>query len=399
MKNLTIFTNHFYPENFRINYLAEKLSETYNVNVVSQIPNYPDGSFYPGYSYSKKRKEKIDDVEVTRLAVIPRGSKKLMLTLNYLSYLTTSFAYRIFSKKKTDHVLVYVTSPIFIAYAGLGFAKKNKCKSTLYLLDLWPGALITMLNIKNKKLIRYLEKKCTKIYKQFDEIIVSSYGFIEVLLGYGINKEKITYIPQHADEIKSEPIEIKPIKEKLKIVFTGNIGEAQGLDILVETAKLLRQDGFFDVLFTIVGDGRYKGQLINNVSNGNVNDYFEFIDRVDYSEIPAILADNHFGFVSLEDDETLSRTLPAKVQSYMAYGIPILASANNEIPLIVNRANCGVTVNAGEAKSLAKVIKEIRNYSYDRLERMSINGFNYSKKNFEKEKIVKDILNVMKEGM
>lgn len=398
MKYLTVFTNHYYPENFKINFLTEKFSENLKVNVVTQVPNYPNGSFYPGYSFFKKTKENIYGVEVCRLPVIPRGRNRLMLGLNYLSYLISSNIYTLFTRRKTDHVLVYVTSPIYIAYAGLSFAKKNKCKSTLYLLDLWPGALITMLNIKNKRLIKHLERSCIKLYKRFDEIIVSSYGFIEVLISYGIDKDKITYIPQHADEINSAPINIKPIRDKVKIVFTGNIGEAQGLDILVDTAKILRQENYNDVLFTIVGDGRYKNQLIANVQNNNVKDYFKFINRVDYSEIPKILSQNHFGFVSLEDDETLSRTLPAKVQSYMGYGIPIIASANNEIPLIINKANCGITVNAGDAKSLAKVIKEIRNYSYDRLERMSINGFNYSKKHFKKEVIVKDILNVMKEG-
>lgn len=398
MKKLSVFTNHYYPENFRINYLTKRFSETYKVNVVTQVPNYPSGSFYPGYTFFRNNKEIIDGVEVCRLPVIPRGKNKFMLSLNYLSYLITSNIYRLLSKRKTDHVLVYVTSPIYIAYAGLGVAKKNNCKATLYLLDLWPGALITMLNIKNKWIINRLEKACIKIYKQFDEIIVSSYGFIEVLIAYGVKKEKITYIPQHADEINSQPISISPIKDKVKIVFTGNIGQAQGLDILVETAKLLRQEGFNDVLFTLVGDGRYKSRLIANVKDNKVKAYFKFVDRVKADEIPSILSQNHFGFVSLEDDETLSRTLPAKIQSYMAYGIPILASANNEIPLIINKANCGLSVSANDSKALAKTIMEIRHYNFEKLEKMSFNGFNYSKKHFDKEEIANDILNVMKEG-
>ena len=100
MKKLTVFTNHYYPENFKINFLAEKLSETYKVKVVTQVPNYPNGSFYPGYSLFKKTKEIINKIEVSRLPVIPRGNNKLMLVLNYLSYLITSNTYRFFSKSK-----------------------------------------------------------------------------------------------------------------------------------------------------------------------------------------------------------------------------------------------------------------------------------------------------------
>lgn len=398
MDKLTIFTNHYFPESFRINALSKQFSKDCQVDVISQVPNYPKGKFFKGYSNFKNKKENIDNIEVRRLCVIPRGSNVIMLSLNYISYLITSIIYSKASKEKTDHVLVYVTSPIFIAYAGLAFAKKNKVKSTLYLLDLWPGSLISMLNIKNKYIINKLEKMCIKIYKQFDNIIVSSNGFIEVLESYGIDRSKISYIPQHADEIIDKPIAIKPIRDKVKIVFTGNIGVAQGLDTLVETALILKVANFDKVMFTIVGDGRYKKQLINNVVDNKVSDYFKFTGRVDASEIKSILEKNHFGFVSLSDDQTLNKTLPAKVQSYMAYGIPILASANGEIPLFLNKTKSGISVKANSAKELAKTIVKLKDFTSEDLVKMSNNGFNYSGNNFDLEKNASQIMQIMKEG-
>lgn len=399
MEKLTIFTNHYFPENFRINALSEEFANSFRVNVVTQVPNYPSGRFFKGYSIFKKRQEKVNNIEITRLPVIPRGNNVIMLSLNYISYIVSSFFYRLFSNRKTDHVLVYITSPIFISYAGLAFAKKNNVKSTLYLLDLWPGSLISMLNIKNKYIIKKLENMCIKIYKRFDNIIVSSYGFIEVLIDYGIAEEKISYIPQHADEMLKEAIKIKPITDKLKVVFTGNIGKAQGLDVLVETALILKSENFKDVLFTIVGDGRYKKQLEKNIETKNVKDYFNLTGRVGYNEIKEILALNHFGFVSLSDDETLSRTLPAKVQSYMAYGIPILASANNEVPNIIKKAQCGISVVANDANELAKTIKNCVELSQDDLLKMGKNGFMYSKDNFNLNDVSKEIVKIMKEGI
>lgn len=398
MEKLSIFTNHYYPENFRINSLSKKFSKEYEVSVVSQVPNYPKGSFYNGYSIFKKREEIIDDIKVTRLPVIPRGSNVIMLTFNYLSYVFSSFLYRLFTKAKTDHVFVYITSPIFISYAALGFAKKNNAKATLYLLDLWPGSLISMLNIKNKWLINRLEKACIKLYKRFDNIIVSSYGFIEVLEKYGINRDKISYIPQHADEILVEPIYISPILDKLKIVFTGNVGQAQNLDILVNTAKFLKNKNFIDVKFTIVGDGRYRNQLILNVKESGLDDYFEFVGRVDYNEIQGILANHHFGFVSLSEDKTLSKTLPAKVQSYMAFGIPILASANEETPYIINKSKSGVSVRANDANALANKIIELKGLPHKCLLEMGFNGFTYSNKNFDLDDISRKFIKIMKEG-
>ena len=398
MKKLSIFTNHYFPENFRINALSKKFAKEYQVSVVTQVPNYPKGKFFSGYSIFKKREELVDEIKIYRLPVIARGNNVVTLSLNYISYIISSFFYRLFSKQKADHVFVYITSPIFISYAALAFSKKNNTKSTLYLLDLWPGSLISMLKIKNQFITDRLEKSCIKLYKRFDNIVVSSYGFIEVLHNYGISEEKIHYIPQHADEIPEKPINIKVIKDKVKIVFTGNIGQAQNLDILVKSAKILKQQDFHSVLFTIVGDGRYKNNLINMIDEYCLKDYFEFVGRVDYNKIQGILSDHHFGFVSLSDDQTLSKTLPAKVQSYMSYGIPILASANEEVPFILNKSKAGLSVRANDAKSLAEMIVKLKSMSHLELKRLGINGFNYSKEHFDLEEIAQKFKNIMKEG-
>ena len=71
---ILIITNHFYPENFRINDLASGMIERgHKVSVMTSIPNYPQGKFFPGYGFFKKRKETINQVEITRVPVIPRG--------------------------------------------------------------------------------------------------------------------------------------------------------------------------------------------------------------------------------------------------------------------------------------------------------------------------------------
>lgn len=398
MKKLTIFTNHYFPENFRINALSKAFSKEFKIDVISQIPNYPEGSFFDGYSFFRNNNETIDNIKIKRLPVIPRRNNKAMLSLNYLSYIVSSFFYRLFTTDKTDHVFVYITSPIFISYAALAFAKKNKVQSTLYLLDLWPASLISMLNIESKFIIKQLEKACIKIYKRFDNIIVSSSGFKDVLVGYGIKQDKISYIPQHADEILNKPIKIEPVKEKLKIVFTGNIGQAQNLDVLVEAAKSLKEQKFTNVTFTMVGDGRYRSQLEVNIAKNKVQDYFEFVGRVDYNKIQGILSQHHFGFVSLSGDDTLSKTLPAKIQSYMANGIPILASANDETPFVINEAKCGYSVPANDVTALANMIIGLSNISHKKLIKMGLNGFEYCKQHFDLNYISQKFIKIMKEG-
>lgn len=398
MKKIKIFTNHYSPENFKINDLSDEFSKKFDISVISQTPNYPKGFFFKGYSWFKRRKENINGIQVKRLPVIPRRSGHVFLILNYMSYVVSSFFYSIFTRDKADHVFVYITSPIFISWAGLRFAQRNKIKSTLYLLDLWPGSLISIMKIKNKRIIKILENMCINIYQAFDNIAVSSYRFTEVLTDYGINPDKIHYIPQHAESEDDGKLIFKNKEKILKIVFTGNIGEAQGLDVLVDTAKILKDREFSAVHFTIVGDGRYKSTLEENIKELNLDNYFSFTGYVDSNKIPEILSENHFGFVSLSDHDIFNRTCPAKIQSYMAYGIPILASANGEVPWIVEKADCGYSVPAGDFKALSEVIIELNNINRDELEKMSQNGYNYSERHFKKEKIVNQFIQIMKEG-
>lgn len=396
---LTIFTNHYYPENFRINALSHKFSDAFEVTVISQVPNYPGGNFYPGYRNFKNNNTTIDQVKIKRLPVIPRKQSSFMLALNYFSYIISTYTYGLFSQEAVDHVFVYSTSPIFLAWGALKLAKRNKLKSTLYLLDLWPESMIMALNLKNKYLINFLAKISLNIYRRFDKIVVSSASFIDDLVCRGLDRDKIVHIPQHADEILAKPLKIAKIESKVKIIFTGNIGEAQGLDLLVDAAKILVEDNFYNFQITLVGDGRYKERLIKLVENNNLNAYFNFVKQVPFSEIYNLLKGNHFGYVSLLDVNPLNKTLPAKIQSYMAYGIPILASANGEVVKTIKEADCGVIAKANDAASLALKIKDIMQLDYQTIERYGINGYNYSKHNYDIDVISSEFVELLKEVM
>lgn len=394
MTKLDIFTNHFYPENFRINEISTMLSSQHNIKVITQVPNYPQGSFVKGYGWFKNHNQYCDNIKIKRLPVIPRGKSSFTLMLNYGSYILSSFFYSFYTKSNPDFVFVYITSPIFISWAGLRVAKKNHAPSTLYLLDLWPDVLFSMLSVRNKTIRKLFEKITINIYKRFDNIIVSSFSFIEVLVSYGIDRDKITYIPQHAEEVEIR--KMRPQNQCLNVVFTGNIGEAQGLDVLVDTSQILKENNVENVTFTIVGDGRYKEVLQENIKIKGVENYFNFLGRVKPEQIPQFLNEADVGFVSLSNDETLNKTLPAKVQTYMAYGVPLLACASGEVPRVINKAKAGLSVPSNDSNSLYEAILRIKAMSYDEIEQFSINGYKYAKNNFNKDIIVSKINRIIK---
>ena len=119
-KRVLIYTNHFYPENFKVNEIAALFAgEDLEVQVITGVPNYPAGKIYEGYGFFKRNKEKVGEVRVKRLPLIPRGSGSgIRLIFNYLSYFLSTFFYTVylsFFKKKYDVVFVHHTSPIFVA--------------------------------------------------------------------------------------------------------------------------------------------------------------------------------------------------------------------------------------------------------------------------------------------
>ena len=144
-KRILIFTNHFYPESFKVNDVAFELAKNnFEVTVLTGIPNYPQGKFHKGYGLLKKRNEIINGVKVIRVPLIPRGKDNLfLLAINYFSYtfflIIWSFFLALF--KRFDFIFVHHTSPIFLGIPAVLVKKMQKIKMYFWNLDLWPESV------------------------------------------------------------------------------------------------------------------------------------------------------------------------------------------------------------------------------------------------------------------
>jgi glycosyltransferase involved in cell wall biosynthesis len=279
------------------------------------------------------------------------------------------------------------------ALPGIWYAKKKKVPCYLYVTDLWPESVEFATGIKSRFIINSIHKMVDKIYKKSTRILTSSRGFIKPIQDRGISIDKIEYWPQYPESIY-QPIQKDLINNiqipqdgVFNITFAGNIGFAQGLSVLVETAKLLKDSNII-VRFNIIGDGRYKNELISLIEISNTKEYFNFIDRKAPNEIPKYLSFSDAAFISLNNSKVFEYTLPSKIQSYLACGVPILASANGELSDIIIESKAGLCSPAGNHVDLAKNITTMMNYSNEDLRKIGINGLTYSKKNFDKSKLL-----------
>lgn len=402
---ICIFTNHFYPEEFKINDVAfELVKRGFDITVLTAIPDYPKGKFFEGYSITKRRKEDVNGVHVIRLPIIPRGKGgAIRLVLNYLSYF---FCLNIFTffhsfRHKYDRIFVHLTSPFFIGVCARKMSKRQKLPMIFWTLDLWPESLISAGGISNPLIIKPQIKMVRKVYEQCSKILIGSKGFEKSICEKGDFKDKIIYFPNWAEEVKEDiPSEfditsIKPFDEKdaFIILFAGNLGEAQNLDAVIEAADLIRENS--KIKFVFVGDGRRKEHLENLVKEKRLTETVYFLGRYPINTMPVFMQKASVLLFSLKDEPCFNLTVPSKVQFYMSQGKPVLAMINGDGADLVREANCGMSVPAGHSKELAEVVRSFASMSKNNLDIFGLNGKTYYKKNFDKEMRMNQLVSLL----
>lgn len=390
-KHILVVSQYFYPEPFRINDICcELVKRGYEITVLTGIPNYPEGKFYPGYGWCEKRKEIWNGINIIRIPILPRGRSTMGLAFNYASFVVSGFFWQLFTKIKADYVFTFEVSPMTQALVGVWYAKRRKIKHCLYVQDLWPECVESVTGIHSKVLITPIRKMVDYIYKRCDTILATSPSFVEEIRKRLVDKKgKVKYWPQYAEEFY-RPMEKKAVTEipddgKFKIVFTGNIGQAQGLDILPKAAKILKEQGIINVQFVIIGDGRYRVQLANEIAECKVQDMFLMIGRQPAQKIPEMLAACDVAFISYMKGGLFEKAIPAKLQSYMACGMPIIAAAKGEIKRVVDEAQCGICSTIDNEDDLSVVIKSMIDAD---LYKMKLQSRRYFEAYFDKEHLI-----------
>lgn len=397
-KHILVISQYFYPENFRINDICiDLVNRGYKVTVITGIPNYPKGKYFKGYGIFRKRKEVYNGVNVKRLFIFSRGKGKFRLALNYFSFVISGWFWKIFTKLKPDLVFIFEVSPMTQALPGIWFAKKRKIPTYIYVQDLWPENLEIVGGINNKKIISKVNKMVDYVYKNSDKILVTSNSFKSNIQNRGFDEEKIIFWPQYAEEFY-EPSYKQKETGKLNIMFTGNIGEAQGLEILPKVATLIKErKSELCIKFVMVGDGRNKEALETEIKNLDVDIYFDFLGQKEPNEIPNLLKTADVAFLSFSNNELFRMTIPAKLQTYMACQKPILAVALGETKTIIEKSNCGYVSDPDDVESLYDNILSFYYNDNNKQKFFSDNSLKYAKDSFNKKTLMNEFLKIIGE--
>jgi len=381
---------YFYPEVFRGNDIAFHWAEDgHSVHVVTGIPNYPDGVFHKGYGWFKKRHEEVNGVKVTRLPIIPRGHNKIMLMLNYFSYLMVAWVYMVFHAlfHKYDRVFVQQLSPVMMSAPGVLYKRIRKVPLYTWVLDLWPESLTAAGGVNNKYVLTFFRHYVKSEYKHSDRILISSRSFEKSVLEYGDYKDKIVYCPQWSDGNDGAlviPENAPVIPEGFKLMFAGAVGEAHGFECTMQAALLTKEHK--DIKWIIVGDGRKLDWVKQFINDNGLEETVFTLGRFPAETMSWFFKQADAMLVTLNDDPLFKLYAPAKISSYMAAGKPIVAVLNGEGAEVIREAQCGWALPAGDANGFAKLAIELSQMDKAVLEEKGNNALKYYNANYVREK-------------
>lgn len=393
-KRLLVVTQYYYPENFRINDMAAAWAERgYDVTVVAGIPNYPKGRFFKGYGLFSRRRETVRGVRVIRLPLVPRGRNRLMLALNYLSFAVSGFFWAKLTRAEADLVFCFEMSPMSMALPAVWYAKRKKLPCLIYMQDLWPESFEEAAGLPSPALTRLIARMAVYIYSRCERIFVTSRSFVEAIRRRGVAADKISFWPQYAEDFYRPDAALSaliPAEARFTVAFTGNIGTSQGLAILPETAERLQKKGLA-VRFLLVGDGRGMGELKRSIAAHRVGSSFCFVPQQPPEAIPGLLRHADAAFISFADRQLFRMTLPAKLQSYMACGKPILAAAGGETAQVIREAQCGLCSAPEDAQALCANIETMMRMPAEEKARLSRNARAYAVRHYDKRMLMDEI--------
>ena len=358
-KKILVVTQHFWPENFRINDIVEGfLQDGIAVDVLCGLPNYPKGEWFPGYSATGPFEEEWHGARLYRCKEVPRrGNTSVNIFLNYVSWpwYAAHALHRL--PGGYDAVFCFNTSPVLMCWPAIRYAKKHHIPFTNYVLDIWPENLYSVLNVKNKALRAIAQGVSDALYKKADRLIAMSEPLQQRLCQRtGMPPQKIAVIPQYCEDFYAVPQPDAALQAqfggRFNLVFTGTFTPAQSLETVITAVQDARSRGADMLHLLLVGDGMSRAALEAKVKELHAEDAVTFYGSVPATDIPKFTALADALIVCLSDSPDLGLTVPAKVASYMAAGKPVLASMDGAGNAAVAAAG-GLSSPACDAAALA----------------------------------------------
>jgi glycosyltransferase involved in cell wall biosynthesis len=390
-----ILSQHFWPETFRINEIAQSLRGAgCEVVVLTGQPNYPEGKIFRGYRAFAWGREAWGPGPIYRVPLVPRrDGRSRRLVVNYLSFLASASLLGpwLLRGQRFDVIFVYGTSPILQAIAGLVLRVVNGGRLVAWVQDLWPQSLEVTGHVRSPRLLAAVGRLVSWLYRRCDLLLVQSPGFLPLVESMA-GSTPVEVHPNPGELSFAQPINGAPalrLDEGFNIVFAGNLGTVQALHTILAAARQLQE--LSDVRFVIVGSGS-RGEWLREQVQRLALTNVQLPGRFPADAMPGLLAQASALLVTLTSSPALAQTVPSKVQAYLAAGRPIIASLDGEGARVVREAGAGLACPAEDADALAAAVRLLRGLAPAELDRMGEAGKRYYAQEFDPDLLARRLV-------
>jgi colanic acid biosynthesis glycosyl transferase WcaI len=396
---LLIVSQYFWPENFRVNDLVMELQQRgHAVTVLTALPNYPEGVVHEEFRVAPERFASYQGAEVIRVPFLPRGKGPVRLTLNYLSFVMSVASLGAWKLRGRDYdaVFVFQPSPITACLPAIVIGRMKQAPVVLWVLDLWPETLSAIGIVRSKRILASIGKLVSYIYRNCALVLGQSRAFEKNITHYSGDPRRFRYFPGWAESPLQSDVqdverasELQQFDDTFNILFAGNIGDAQDFPAILDAAELLRERA--DIRWLIVGDGRAGDWVRAEIRRRGIETSVHLLGRHPLNRMPAFFRGAHALLVTLKPDPVFAMTIPGKVQTYLAAGVPLLAMLDGEGARVIEESGAGLVAPAGDSAALAERVLELSTMTEEQRRGMGANGIAYSRREFDRATLVSQL--------
>jgi glycosyltransferase involved in cell wall biosynthesis len=389
-----VFLTHYFPPEVgapqsRLFESATRLGAAgYTVTVVTGFPNYPTGVIPPAYAGRGFMDEDLDGVRVLRTWVYAapnRGFARRIL--NHLSFALSS----LLAIRKAGPVdVIFVESPpLLIGIAALAYSRIKRAPFVFNVSDIWPQSAVDLGALRNPLAIWLAERLEWHMYRRAVRVSVVTPGILERLARRGVPRAKLflltngvdttAYRPSAADNALARRLGIGGHKVFL---YAGTHGLAQGLDVILEAAKLTTDPA---VLYVLAGEGAEKEALMKKAAAEGISNV-RFLANQPKSDMPALVNLAYASIVPLKRLDLFKSALPSKMFESMAAARPVVGAVWGEAANLIQAADCGLVVPPEDPAAMREAVEKLA-ADPKLAAALGANGRRYVIEHFERAKI------------
>lgn len=391
------------PQN-RLHAMAHALQEQgAEVTVLTAMPHYPEMEVHAAYRRKWCVREQMDGLELVRCWIhASKGRGIVARLMNYFSFVLSSLWIGAFHTKRSD-ILLVESPPLFLGITAMLLARMKRAKLVFNVSDLWPESAVQLGLVTNRMLIGLSTKLEMRCYRRSALITGQTQGIVADIRARCPEK-KVLWVPNGVDFAAigaANDAVPSDVRQRLGIgaadlvlAYAGIIGHAQGLEVVLRAAALLRERR--DVHFLLIGDGPEKPKLqALKAEFGDIG--VRFIDRMPRADLLALMRSVDAVVVPLRKNDLFKGAIPSKIFEALALGKPLLLGVEGEAKaLFIDEGRSGLSFEPENERALADAVLK---YYADRalLAVHGANGERYVREHFDRDRISERLWQALKD--